>query len=455
MLDNISKINLQFLDYLVIAIYFAVTFIVAYRTKRKTNSSDYILAGRKLTLPFFVMSLVATWYGNILGVGEFVLKNGMLAFTCFCLPYYIAGIGYALFFAKRINKEGYTSIPELFQKHYGKNSSIVSTLFLVVNTIPSAYILVSSYILSSILSIDYIYSALILSFVSYLMIRSSGFNTTVVLNSIQFVFMYLGLITLFIFSYLTHGGISELWVNIIPKDRLIFSNTEWQVIASWFLVALQTFVDPNFHQRTVASVTPNTSKRGILISVSLWVVFDFLTISTAFYSKVYYNNSNGIDAYLSYSSTILQSPYLALLIIALFATAISTFESFANVSASMIAERKKFFDNNLKNFNFSLLIVMIVAILLSIFVKSPIDLIYYPSSIVIPGLILPTILAFLNKSSLIVAGILPIILISNIVSLIWLLLSKFTSIGIFQLFEPMIIGIITSFILSLYYAIKK
>ena len=35
------------------------------------DEADFLVAGRRLTLPGFVATLVASWYGGILGVGEY------------------------------------------------------------------------------------------------------------------------------------------------------------------------------------------------------------------------------------------------------------------------------------------------------------------------------------------------------------------------------------------------
>ncbi len=63
---------MHLLDLSIIAIYFV--FVIAlgfYKSKKSaTNSNNYILAGRKLSLPGFVATLVTTWYGGILGIGE-------------------------------------------------------------------------------------------------------------------------------------------------------------------------------------------------------------------------------------------------------------------------------------------------------------------------------------------------------------------------------------------------
>ena len=57
---------------------------------------DYIVAGRRLTLPAFTASLVTTWYGGILGVGEYTWTYGISNWLVFGVPYYLcAGPDYS------------------------------------------------------------------------------------------------------------------------------------------------------------------------------------------------------------------------------------------------------------------------------------------------------------------------------------------------------------------------
>lgn len=55
-------ISLSFIDTVVIFLYFAAVLVVGFRSARKTSSTqeDYLLAGRSLTLPVFIMTLVST-----------------------------------------------------------------------------------------------------------------------------------------------------------------------------------------------------------------------------------------------------------------------------------------------------------------------------------------------------------------------------------------------------------
>ena len=58
-------------DSLVLVLYVGFLIYLVLRLTRRPakDVADYLLAGRALTLPAFVGTLVASWYGGILGVG--------------------------------------------------------------------------------------------------------------------------------------------------------------------------------------------------------------------------------------------------------------------------------------------------------------------------------------------------------------------------------------------------
>ncbi|MDP7036359.1 MAG: sodium:solute symporter family protein, partial [Candidatus Marinimicrobia bacterium] len=94
---------MHYLDWLAIGIYVALLLSLGfYKSPKKDNDKDFILAGRKLSLPGLVATLVATWYGGILGVGENTYNYGIQTWFIFALPYYVFGLLFAFFLAPKI-----------------------------------------------------------------------------------------------------------------------------------------------------------------------------------------------------------------------------------------------------------------------------------------------------------------------------------------------------------------
>ncbi|MCF7841074.1 MAG: hypothetical protein K9N22_09895, partial [Candidatus Marinimicrobia bacterium] len=93
--------NLHPLDTAIIVVYFILIWVLGFWKKSDTKIGVYILMGRRLSLPAFVMTLVSTWYGGILGVSEFSFSYGISNWIIFGVPYYVFGLAFAFFLAQR------------------------------------------------------------------------------------------------------------------------------------------------------------------------------------------------------------------------------------------------------------------------------------------------------------------------------------------------------------------
>ena len=84
------KIDLSNIDIFIIIAYLGALFLIGFIRKSKDSSSEnYFLSGRRITTPIFIMTLVSTWYGGILGIGEFTYRYGISNWLVFAFPYYI------------------------------------------------------------------------------------------------------------------------------------------------------------------------------------------------------------------------------------------------------------------------------------------------------------------------------------------------------------------------------
>ncbi len=142
-------IHLSFLDWLVVGSYLLFLFYLGLKKSKESSKSteNYILGGRMLTLPAFVASLVSTWYGGILGVGEFSFKYGISNWVVFGAPYYLFAIIFALFFASRIRKSNVSSIPDQLYVTYDKKTGLLGAVLTYFITSPAPYILMFAILL--------------------------------------------------------------------------------------------------------------------------------------------------------------------------------------------------------------------------------------------------------------------------------------------------------------------
>ena len=111
-----------------IALYLLAIFLIGLLTPKEKSERGFFFANRSVTLPALVMSLVSTWYGGILEVGRYSYENGIVTFVMFGLFYYLAAAVYAVFIAPKISRGDTGSIPELFEKSFGRSSAVIAAI---------------------------------------------------------------------------------------------------------------------------------------------------------------------------------------------------------------------------------------------------------------------------------------------------------------------------------------
>jgi SSS family solute:Na+ symporter len=151
------------LDILIIILFFFSVIAVGYWAgkKEQNTSDDYLLSGRKVSLTLFILTNVATWYGGILGVGEFTYRYGLLAWFTQGLPYYIFALLFALFFAKKIRLASLFTIPDKISEAYGRKAGLISAVLVFVMVSPAPYVLMTGNLISIIFGTGMLVSLII------------------------------------------------------------------------------------------------------------------------------------------------------------------------------------------------------------------------------------------------------------------------------------------------------
>lgn len=456
------------LSYFLILIFFGFLLkIREYKKKIATNAADFILAGRKVTLPFFVASLVATWYGNILGVGEFVYRQGLVAWFCFGIVYYISALAYAFIISFKVRISSAKTIPEQIGKAFGERNRLVSSIIILLITVPAVYVLMVGIFFQMFFRLNLNFTIILATIVTFSYITFGGFKANVLTNSIQFILMYLGFI---VFTYfgLKSVGWEFQFINSLPESHLkLFGGESWQYIVSWVLISLQTFVDPSFYQRCISAQNIRTAKLGILVSIFLWVLFDLMTLFLGFTAKFHFPDITPIYAFPMLSDLVLPPFWKGFVIVAMVATITSTLESYTFLSGLIIGKEilsyLPFFSkrNELLSIRFGIVVTGILSIFLSIVVPSAIDIIFKTSSIVVPALFYPLIASFSKKKFFSQNQIMWILTFSTLFTLSFVFSKEkvFTLpiplFNFFQNFEPMVVGFIFSSMLSFLFLINN
>jgi len=400
-------INLSAADTALIALYFAAIVYVGFRAGKKSKETtvDFLLAGRTLTLPMFVATLVSTWYGGILGVGEFSYKFGLSNWIVFGVPYYIFAIVFALFLAKRIRATNFLTIPDKLEASYDRKTALLGSVLTFFLVTPAAYVLMLGVLVQLLFGLNLAASVLISTFLTVVYLFRGGFRSDIWVNAVEFVLMFLGFAIVVLFAANQFGGYEFISRNVPPLHLSWHGGNSWQYISIWFFIALWTLVDPAFHQRCYAAKDGKTAQRGIVISVMFWFCFDFLTTTAGLYARAALPGlSQPMFSYPLLAEATLPSVAKGLFYIGLFATIMSTLSSLMFISAATvgndIAGRMATGDNRetvvRRWTKAGLVIGGFVAVGLALALPSVVSLWYTIGTTIIPGLLVPVLASYFD-----------------------------------------------------------
>ena len=395
------------IDWVLLAIYFIFLLVIAFllSRRRKTDEESYLLDGRRLTLPSFVATTVSTWYGGILGVGEYTYNHGISNWLVFGVPYYIAALIFALFLAERVRRSRLLSIPDQLDKVYGGKVAVTGALYVFVMTVPAAYILMLGVLLKLIFGWQLAVGVVIAAIVSSGYVLIGGFRSVIKTDWLQFSLMYAAFLLIVIKVVPTFGGLDFLRANVPDTHFDWRGGATAGYVISWYFIALAALVEPAFYQRCYAAKSPQVARRGLLISILFWMFFDFLTTTTGMYARAVLGDGvNGLEAFPMLADRVLPAGIKGLFFIGLITTIQSTIDSYSFLAASTLGRDVLWRIRALKSrigqvglTRWGLLFSGLIAIGIALMSKSVIDIWHRLGSIGTPGLLLPLALSYSER----------------------------------------------------------
>ncbi|MBK8552433.1 MAG: sodium:solute symporter family protein [Ignavibacteria bacterium] len=402
---KLPTITLTLNDYLIIAGYFVAVLIIGFKTKKSDNTvKDYLVAGRTLTLPAFVATLVSSFYGGVLGIGEFTFNYGISGWLLYAFPFYFFIAVFAFFLADKIRRSHLFTIPDKLFEVYGKKVSVFGGILIFFLSTPAPYLFMMGVLLQWIFGFKLIYSMLIALVVSVVYLVKGGFKSDVRVNIFEFFLMFIGFGIIIPFCINKLGGIAFLEARL-PHEHLSFpGGIKLGYFFAWFFIGSWALVDPVFYQRCYAAKNKKIPKTGILISLIFWFIFDLLTTTAGLYSKAYFldNIKEPIHTLPMLADTILPPIAKGLFVVGLLATIMSSLHSYIFVSSTtfgrdIVSRLKNEETENYKYSKSGMIISSAFAFFMALFVPSVVDIWYVVGTMIIPALLISVVSSYFEK----------------------------------------------------------
>ena len=391
------------IDIVFLCIYLAFLVFIGFHrlVTGKKDIDEYLVMGRQLALPGFVASLVSTWYGGILGVGEYSYRYGLSNWVIFGLPYYLGAFLFALFLAKKARKAALYTIPDQLENAYDRRTSLAGAFLVFITTVPAAYVLQVGILSETLFGIPFAYGVVGGAIFSMLYIYTGGLRSDVITDRAQFVLMFLGFMIMMIYLPSHYGGLSFILDNVPAKNLTLTGGRPIAYILVWYFIALGTLVDPSFYQRCFAAKSERIAKTGIFISIGFWALFDFMTTSTGLYARAIVPDlANAATSFPVLGARILPGVLRSIFILGLFATVMSTVDSFTFIAGQTFGKDfiHKLWGGDIKKLTrLGLVIAGAVAVIIAIFIRSVVAIWYDLGSISTGSLLIPLASSFSQR----------------------------------------------------------
>lgn len=258
------------------------------------------------------------------------------------------------------------------------------------------------------------------------------------------------------FSFFKFGDISFLKLHLPEHYFKITSNEGWGSTFIWGFIAISTLINPHFYQRCFAAKSTATAKKGILISILIWFLFDICTTLGAMYAKALIPDAVPTKAYLNYAIQLLPNGLKGFFLAGVLSIILSTLDSYIFLAGTTLSY--DIFPKNLKNkinlHYISILFVGLLSFSLSLIFKGNIKSLwivigsYSSACLTVPilsGLFIRN--TFKDKDFIITS------IASFFTTTLWFLIPKTSFL---QIIDPIYIGMFTSmFFLGAFLLIKK
>lgn len=443
-------------DLVLIAGYFLAVLLIGFLSKSKTEATDFLLAGRSLTLPLFVMTLVSTWYGGILGVGEFSYLYGISNWVVQGVPYYIFALVFALFLAKRIRSSNLLTIPDKLQQAYDRKTAILGSFLTFILTTPAPYVLMLAVLLQLVTGWGYVTCLFLGTISTTVYLYCGGFRADVNTDVFEFILMFTGFAVILPFAYDKFGGLEFIQQNVPPLHLTWNGGNSIQFVLVWFFIALWTLVDPAFHQRCYAAKSGKVAQRGILISILFWFIFDAMTATAGLYARAALPFlEQPVMAFPLLAEITLPPIAKGMFYIGMLATIMSSLNTLVFISATTLGRdvvwrmRREPDESNVTRYTkVGLIVTAGLSIALSIAIPSVIKLWYTIGTVIVPGLLIPLLASYFKATRIAARYAFCAMLLGWFSSLIWLILGWSRELGSTEFYpfgiEPIYPGLLIS-----------
>ena len=276
------------IDYIIIIIYLSFMVGVGFWfAKKHENFDDFFLAGRSLTTPLLITTLISTYYGIdvLFGDTQLAFTDGVVAWFGYARPTYAFFLIAALLLARRLREDNFKSLPDILDFYYGKNTRYVGAVTSFIYSLPALSLYGFGMLGEVVLGWDPILGMLVLGGIALIYTLTGGFWAVALTDSIQFVMMCLVVAIAFPFAMNFIGGFNAM-IELLPTSFFdTMGDLNIFLIIIYASTGLSVLVEPTFYQRIFAAKSYKNVRNALIIGIFIWGSYDWIITILAMSAK--------------------------------------------------------------------------------------------------------------------------------------------------------------------------
>ncbi|MGH7365029.1 MAG: sodium:solute symporter family protein [Candidatus Rokuibacteriota bacterium] len=248
-------------------------------TGRVKAYRDFCLAGRSLTTPILICTLVSSYYGldALFGDSGDASREGVVVWFTYGRPYTLALLLAALLLARRLRGMDALSLADLLGQHYGPATRLAAAIASFLYALPVLAIMGLAAMGEVMFGVPLWLGACLGSAVSVVYVAMGGAWADVLTDTVQFAVMCVSLAVAIPYIMGAVGGFEGIRATLGDRVFAPLGSAPPLYTAAYALTAVSVLVEPLFYQRMLAARDAAAIRNAFLWGVLLWAAYDWAT----------------------------------------------------------------------------------------------------------------------------------------------------------------------------------
>ncbi|MGB4682219.1 MAG: sodium:solute symporter family protein [Dethiobacteria bacterium] len=340
---GIGVAQLSWFDWVLVALYFvAIISIGLWFYRRVKEFDDFLVAGRSLTLPILVGTLISSYYCGMYFFADagFMYAEGIIADFAYYPPYYYLVFVLAFFLVSRLRILGEMSLPDVLDRFYGKLTRVCGALGSFLYCVPVMQLMAIGLLLNVLLGWPLWLGALVGGLLAIVNTLLGGLWALAFTDMLQFTLMFFGVTICLPIALKAFGG----WSNVLalnPEWHLDPTGgyLSWAILGVYAVSAITILVEPVFYQRFFAARDHKTAVRAFMAMIVMWMFIDRVIVAMGLITWAKYPGFMITQDQVVFTTILEYLPYglSGLFVIGVIAAIVGTIDAYTLVGAANIS----------------------------------------------------------------------------------------------------------------------